>query len=259
MSVASLPAPPGDLEFGESVASVARMGEAACASRRRSRTALMLVVVTGALAVMTVGAGVSLAGPDRTAGASKSVRLLLSVRSSVAATQSLVRGGRRSSSSAGDPWRRFLASDKQCPNGDRMDLSLRRRTETAACLVNFARRKYGLRPLPIARVLTAASSRKARSILRCRRFEHNPCGGDWTTPIRSTGYRGGIAENLYLSTPELAAPRQAVDAWLNSPPHRENLFGATWRAQGIALVVVPRFEGSGRVIVWVNVLGDHRS
>jgi uncharacterized protein YkwD len=214
---------------------------------------MVLVVATTAVTTMTVEAGVSLAGSKRTAGAPQSVRQLLSVRSSEAIRSSAA------SPTAGDPWKRFLANDKQCPNGDRMDLSLRRRMETAACLVNFARRKRGLRPLPIARVLTAASSRKAQSILRCRRFEHNPCGGDWTTPIRSTGYRGDVAENLYLSTPELAAPRQAVDAWLNSPPHRENLFGATWREQGIALVVVPRFEGGGSVIVWVSVLGDHSS
>ena len=57
---------------------------------------------------------------------------------------------------------------------------LRGRAETVACLVNFARKRRGLRRLAVASILNGASERKGQAILRCRNFAHNPCGGDWT-------------------------------------------------------------------------------
>ena len=39
-----------------------------------------------------------------------------------------------------------------------------------------------------------------------------------------------------LASGPWGAPRIAVDAWLNSPPHRETLFGRAWREQGFAVV-----------------------
>lgn len=105
-------------------------------------------------------------------------------------------------------------------------------------------------------ILNGASVRKGRAILRCGRFAHNPCGGDWTASVTSTGYSGTFGENLYLATGPFAAPRPAVDAWLNSPPHRANLFRASWREQGLAVVFLPRFNDMSHVVVWVNVLGN---
>ena len=111
----------------------------------------------------------------------------------------------------------------------------------------------------MASILNGASVRKGQAILRCGRFAHNPCGGDWTAAVRSTGYSGTFGENLYLATGPFAAPRPAVDAWLNSAPHRENLFRAAWREQGLAIVVLPHFGNMSHVVVWVNVFGDRRA
>ena len=74
--------------------------------------------------------------------------------------------------------------------------------------------------------------------------------------MRSTGYRGGIGENLYIASGRWGAPRVAVDAWLNSPGHRENLFSSEWREQGMALVTKQRFGDYRNVSLWVNVFGD---
>jgi uncharacterized protein YkwD len=155
-----------------------------------------------------------------------------------------------------DPWKKYLASETACPGGERTDLPPKSQIKTVSCLVNFARRRRGLRELALASLLDLASARKAEDILRCGRFGHNPCGGDWTTSVKSTGYVGAFGENLYLASGPFAAPRPAVDAWLNSTPHRENLFGAKWRAQGLAVVTLSRFDGNEDVAVWVNVLGD---
>lgn len=154
-----------------------------------------------------------------------------------------------------DPWKRYLASEQVCPGGERTDLPERRQAETMACLLNFARERRGLRRLAVVPILNVASARKGQQILRCNRFAHNPCGGEWTASTRSTGYTGAFGENLYLARGPFAAPRPTVDAWLNSAPHRKNLFQAEWREQGLAAVILPPSDSS-HVVVWVNVLGD---
>lgn len=155
-----------------------------------------------------------------------------------------------------DPWKAYLASERTCPGGERTDLPAAQQLATVACLVNFARKRRGLRPLAVLPVLNGASVRKARQIIRCATFAHNPCGGDWTSAVRSTGYAGVFGENLYLASGPWGAPRIAVDAWLNSPPHRETLFGRAWREQGFAVVSRENFGVYRDVSLWVSVLGE---
>jgi len=155
-----------------------------------------------------------------------------------------------------DKWADLLASETECPGGERIDRSHAEQARTVACLVNFARSERGLRALTVTSVLNGASSRKARAILRCRRFSHNPCGGDWTATVRAAGYKGTFVENLYFASGRFGAPRPTVDAWLNSVAHRRNLLASNWSEQGLALVVLDRFEGRMNVALWVSVLGD---
>ncbi len=155
-----------------------------------------------------------------------------------------------------DPWKDYLAGETVCPGGERTDLPPSRQVATVACLVNFARKRRGLRPLEVGAVLSGASLIKAKEILRCENFAHNPCGGDWTAAVRSLGFVGSVGENLYLASGRFGAPRVAVDAWLNSPRHRANLFGRGWREQGVALLAKQTFGTYRDVSVWVSVLGD---
>ena len=154
-----------------------------------------------------------------------------------------------------DPWKAYLAPESVCPGGERTDLPAPRQVKTVACLINYARRRRGLRELAVRQVLSGASVEKAKEIVRCVSFAHNPCGGDWKTAVRATGYEGRVGENLYLATGRWGAPRVAVDGWLNSPAHRENLFSAQWREQGLALLWTPSFGGYSDVSLWVSVMG----
>jgi uncharacterized protein YkwD len=154
-----------------------------------------------------------------------------------------------------DPWKRYLASERTCPGGERTDLPVARRVAALACLINFARKRRGLRELAVRPVLNGASVNKAEEILRCVSFAHNPCGGDWRSSVRSTGYVGVVGENLYVAGGRWGAPRVAVDAWLNSAAHRENLFRREWREQGLAVVSSERFGEYRDVSLWVSVLG----
>jgi uncharacterized protein YkwD len=155
-----------------------------------------------------------------------------------------------------DPWKAYLASDSVCPGGERTDLPVARQVETVACLLNFARKRRGLHELVVVPVLNGASVKKAKAIVRCENFAHNPCGGDWTSEVRSTGYGGEVGENLYIAGGPWGAPRVAVDAWLNSAQHRENLFGREWREQGLAVLSAASFGGYRDMSLWVSVLGE---
>ncbi len=216
--------------------------------RRRFRAPLTLsILVAVSLSVATC------LGGDGPAGNPTRIREVLSSsghddRSLTLSTASLY--------AANDPWKPYLASESVCPGGERTDLPAGRQVAAVACLVNFARRRQGLRDLVVLPVLNGASVRKARAIIRCKNFAHNPCGGDWTSSVRSTGYPGEFGENLYVASGPWGAPRVAVDAWLNSPPHRANLFRRAWHEQGLAVLPGESFGDYRDVAVWVNVLGD---
>lgn len=52
------------------------------------------------------------------------------------------------------------------------------------------------------------------------------------------------------------SPRVAVDQWLNSPGHRENLFRPQWRTVGIGILRGADFDRFDHGVIWVNQFGD---
>jgi cysteine-rich secretory family protein len=71
--------------------------------------------------------------------------------------------------------------------------------------------------------------------------------------IESTGYMHGartwtVGENLVWGTGPLSTPQALVTAWMNSPPHRENLLRPSFREMGLAAVTgtpMSRSDGTG--------------
>jgi uncharacterized protein YkwD len=156
----------------------------------------------------------------------------------------------------GDPWKAWLADGRTCPGGERTDIAAALQMEAMLCLLNFARARQRLRPLALSRLLSTSAAAKASDIARCGRFEHAACGKEPNRAAVDLGYRGSFGENLYMAEGRLVAPRVAVDRWLNSPEHRENLFRSEWRTTGIARLSnadVDRVQGG---VVWVNQFGD---
>ena len=140
-----------------------------------------------------------------------------------------------------DPWKRFLADERTCPGGERTDLPPNRQVEVMLCLIDWARQQHGLTMPMQTALLTSTAIQKAHEIVRCENFAHSPCGADPATDVRRTAYRGAWGENLYIADGRFGAPRIALDGWLNSPDHRENLFRPEWKTQGIALAKIDRF------------------
>ena len=157
---------------------------------------------------------------------------------------------------ANDPWQRYLADEQSCPGAERIDLPVSQQDQVMLCLINWARQRDGLTQLPQTVLLASTSLQKATEILRCDNFAHAACGDDPATDVRTAGYRGTFGENLYIAGGRLGAPRVALDGWLNSPGHRENLFRAEWRTQGIALVKLDRFDAYTDASLWVSHFGS---
>jgi uncharacterized protein YkwD len=155
-----------------------------------------------------------------------------------------------------DPWRAWLAPESRCPGGEKTDGPAARQVETMLCLLNYARAHQGLKPLKRSRLLSHTSVAKAREIVRCDKFAHEPCGLPANRAALAAGYRGSFGENIYAAEGRWVSPRVAVDQWLNSPGHRENLFRPEWRTVGIGILRDADFDRFDHGVIWVNQFGD---
>jgi uncharacterized protein YkwD len=155
-----------------------------------------------------------------------------------------------------DPWQAWLANEATCPRGEDASAPVAVQVQVMLCLANAARQRQGLRPLELSRVLTLSAAAKASDIVRCGRFEHEACGRPVDETARRYGHRGAFGENLYMAEGPLVAPRVALDRWLNSDRHRENLFRPEWKVNGIALHRGADVERVRDGAIWVQQFGD---
>jgi uncharacterized protein YkwD len=158
---------------------------------------------------------------------------------------------------ANDEWAAWLAPENVCPGGERVDAAPNDELATMLCLVNYARGRQGLTTLMLTSALDAASLAKAQDIVRCGRFEHEACGRPANQDAIDAGYVGTFGENLYAAEGVMTAPRVALDGWLNSPGHRENLFRPEWRTGGLAALHGATFDRFHDGVIWVSEFGDH--
>lgn len=224
-------------------------------TRRRVRPAVVVIalvligLVVGGLALSVIQASQpTFQGEERTVKGDLKLTLLPGLPSITLKRESLYWPN--------DQWKDYLADERTCPGGERTDLPLAEQANVMACLVDFARQRRGLRPLTTVGLLNASSLAKASRIVECRQFEHTACGAEPDSDARAQGYRGAFGENLYIGSGRLGAPRVALDGWLNSPGHRENLFRPEWRTQGLAVRTVDDFGEYRHATIWVNQFGD---
>lgn len=148
------------------------------------------------------------------------------------------------------------ASHAACAGADARGGSSAARAATMRCLVAETRAAAGRPALRSVAALSRSASAKAAALGRCRSFSHTPCGQPMTAPMRRSGYARGcfsVGENLAW-TSRGATPRDVLDSWLASAPHRATLLDAAYRDTGVARRVVS-MSGTGRVEVWVQHFG----
>src|SRR3954468_773726 len=110
------------------------------------------------------------------------------------------------------------------------------------CLINDERTSNGLRPVAPNGELRQAALSHSNEMVSQGYFEHTSPGGvTFIDRIESTGYIRGarswtVGENLVWGTGPRSTPEALVTAWMNSPPHRENLLRPSFRELGVAAV-----------------------
>ncbi len=163
--------------------------------------------------------------------------------------------GGRSLYPENDPWSAWLADDTICPRGEDARAPAPVQVQVLLCLVNYARARESLEPVALSALLSATAAAKARDIVLCRDFRHEACGKAPFQAADDLGYKGSLGENLYVGEGALIAPRLALDTWLNSQGHRENLFRPEWRTIGISLLGGANLDDIDDGVVWVNHFG----
>jgi uncharacterized protein YkwD len=155
----------------------------------------------------------------------------------------LSRGGRPDlGAHDGAPRRDGVGAGAACPNPAPVPGSLGAVAEATLCLLNGERADHGLAPLAGNERLGAAASAYAQDLVAGSYFSHTGRDGSGVRErIERAGYlpadRGWrIGENLAWGTGALALPGAIVQAWMNSPGHRENILNPSYREVGIGVV-----------------------
>jgi uncharacterized protein YkwD len=111
----------------------------------------------------------------------------------------------------------------------------------ARCIINGLRRRRGIRKLKDNAKLRTAASKHAKDMVSKGYFSHvSKDGRTFVARISSAGYTQGatawtIGENLAWGTGSRSTPASIVQAWLDSPGHRKNMFNRRYREAGMAV------------------------
>jgi uncharacterized protein YkwD len=141
-----------------------------------------------------------------------------------------------------------------CPDADLAPTAdnLGRIRTAILCLHNGIRAQRALPRLRANKRLRKAAVGHSRDMVANNYFEHTtPSGVTMVDRILRARYvrnddGWSLGENLAWGTGSYATPRGAVDAWMNSEGHRENILRRAYRDVGIGVVLgVPGSEGAG--------------
>jgi uncharacterized protein YkwD len=115
--------------------------------------------------------------------------------------------------------------------------------QATLCLLNQQRAASGIGPLVENAALSSASTGYSQRMVAQGFFAHeSPDGGTLVDRLTAAGYLGDddawvVGENIGWGQASLATPRSMVDAWMNSPGHRENLLSADYTEVGLGLAL----------------------
>ncbi|MCR5675753.1 MAG: CAP domain-containing protein [Lachnospiraceae bacterium] len=126
-----------------------------------------------------------------------------------------------------DPNASFIPDDAVAMAANPGDPVLLATANEALDLVNEERGEAGLSDLSWSNGLAAAANVRAEELTDA--FSHTrPDGTDWYTVDANIMFGENLAE--FYNTPE-----EVVDAWMNSPSHKENIMDGEFSTCGIAI------------------------
>lgn len=151
-----------------------------------------------------------------------------------------------------------VGAEETCADGDMQPTAanLAHETEVILCLMNAMRANAGLPALQQQDQLAQASVAHSQDMVDNKYFAHDSLDGrDLVARLKAASYIPDTGswvagENLAWGTGALASPKALVNAWMNSPPHRENLLAGDFREVGLGVVLgAPKKDASGGVTV----------
>ena len=131
----------------------------------------------------------------------------------------------------------------QCRGGDQAAYRMTNRQAAKAtlCLLNKKRTARGMSRLHSNRHQLKAARRHSRLMVRKGCFSHE-CPGekDLVGRVTSAGYlpcscSWMVGENIAWGSGRKSTPRNIVDAWMNSAPHRANILNGQFEDIGVAV------------------------
>jgi uncharacterized protein YkwD len=164
-----------------------------------------------------------------------------------------------SAGAAADPYAALVAPSGTCgPAADQLGLDAPAAQVAMQCLTNYARAQESLAPLQLNPTLNAAGQAKLKSNVSCAEFSHTPCGQPFDTVF--SGYVQGassyqIGENIAWGTGSYGTPRQAMNGWVHSAGHRENILTAAYAELGIGYLPGQTFQGYNGATLWSQEFG----
>jgi uncharacterized protein YkwD len=131
-----------------------------------------------------------------------------------------------------------------CPGADLLsaEQSEEQIEQSILCLINERRDGTGRPTVRVNSKLDSAAFKHSADMVSSGYFAHtSPAGVDFIDRIEATGYTRGarrwlVGENLVWGSSTLSTPAALVEAWMQSPPHRDNLLRGRFKEIGVAVV-----------------------
>ncbi|HEV3228332.1 MAG TPA: CAP domain-containing protein [Solirubrobacteraceae bacterium] len=159
------------------------------------------------------------------------------------------------------------AATQTCTGTDLMPTpsDLQQVRDATLCLINLERAKAGLRPLTVDGTLQSVAQAKSADMVARDYFDHtSPDGVTASDRVLNSGYvpQGAsyaIGENIAFGTMDLGTPAKIVQAWMESPGHRENILDPAYRQTGIGVAPagVPSFSQGQPGGTYTQEFGSH--
>jgi uncharacterized protein YkwD len=151
-----------------------------------------------------------------------------------------------------------LGAEANCADADVQPTTenLAHVSDVIFCLMNAMRENEGVPRLREQTDLAKASVEHSQDMVDNKYFAHDSLDGrDVVKRLEQVAYipKSGdwvVGENLAWGAGTLASPKALVNAWMNSPPHRENLLSGDFQEVGMGVVFgTPSKDASDGVTV----------
>jgi uncharacterized protein YkwD len=145
-----------------------------------------------------------------------------------------------------------VADTPGCPHSGEMPApaAIAVTRQAILCLLNRERAAHGLRPLLMNGVLEAASQHHSDDMVLRRFYAHDtPEGVPPEQRMIAAGYpreRVWVGENLYWGTGFEATPVRAMNGWMHSQGHRENILRPQFTEVGVGVAYGAPRNADGR-------------